>query len=96
MGKREKYKAKEDNRDIFDKALDYAPLVGAAVGARLGYKKMKVPHGESAHDAAVQRSIGAIGGGAAGVISGGLTKAYLQGDYGPGRRDPRIKKQKRK
>lgn len=37
-------KKREDNRDIFDKALDYAPVVGAGagflVGRRFGLKKV--------------------------------------------------------
>lgn len=43
MGKQEKYKAKkEDNRDVFEKALDYAPAAGGAVaGALLGRGALK-------------------------------------------------------
>lgn len=34
-------KPQEDNRDIFDKVLDAAPVVGAVIGGRLGYKALK-------------------------------------------------------
>jgi hypothetical protein len=42
MGKQEKYKAKEDNRDVFDKALEddseagWGPVGGAALGMFAG------------------------------------------------------------
>lgn len=48
MGKQEKYKAKEDNRDIFDKALDgfevFAPAAGAAAGGVLGRRLSRSMH----------------------------------------------------
>lgn len=73
-----------DNRDIFDKALDYAPLVGAALGARYGFKR-KLPKGLTAEDGSeVVRAYNSAGGGAAGFMGGLFTKAALSSDYGYG------------
>jgi hypothetical protein len=47
MGKQEKYQAKEDNRDVFDKALDGAmiivppTLIGALAGRAMGRRMAK-------------------------------------------------------
>lgn len=63
MGKQEKYKKKEDNRDIFDKIADnlmpLAPVAGGfagmAIGRRLGgYRTSKVRSAVRAEDDAIR------------------------------------------
>lgn len=80
MGKQEKYKAKEDNRDIFDKALDYAPLAGAIVGGaafnrlskprlkRLTKDQNRVAWKDSRGESLTNTAVGAFGGGVGGSL----------------------------
>lgn len=74
-------KKQEDNRDIFDKALDDAPVVGMLGGAALGAlgmrklaKKMGVPRGPRASGMAVGGVTGATTGMLAGYAAKGSPK----------------------
>lgn len=93
---REKHKPRgnwtnPDNRDIFDKILDYAPVAGAVVGARIGFKR-KLPRGMTEEDSlqvmrAMQSMVGGLGGFGGGVVA----KTALSKDYGHGKGPKRYK-----
>lgn len=93
---REKHKPRgnwtnPDNRDIFDKALDYAPIVGTAIGARVGFKR-KMPRGMTPEDGPeVMRTMQSIVGGLGGFGGGVVAKAALSKDYGNGKGPKRYK-----
>jgi len=43
MSKKPKREVQEDTRDIFDKALDYAPAAGGVLGAAIGVRGAMKP-----------------------------------------------------
>jgi len=76
-------KRKEDNRDIFEKALDNAPVAGMLGGAALGAlgmrklaKKMGLPRGPQASGMAV----GGVTGATAGMLGGYAAKGSPKRD----------------
>lgn len=72
-------KKREDNRDIFEKALDNAPVIGAALGGAVAGRKMyKIARREGSGrvSSAAQSSLAGL----YGATAGGLAGASVRND----------------
>jgi outer membrane lipoprotein SlyB len=78
-------KRKEDNRDIFEKALDNAPLIGAVLGGSLAGRKMyKIGRSEGSGRTSSAAQAGLAG--MYGATAGGFAGAAIKNDINKSKR----------